>query len=124
MNPIVRILVPGLAGGLVFAWILVQANRRSKTTAVIAAGAPGQPTTDMINIAHIRVAGVGGLGLVAVCAMVAAFIPAVGFSLAAGAGLGAMLAIGMIARRRKTGPMPSSSEHMGANSVLAIDEVR
>jgi hypothetical protein len=80
-----------------------------------------QSSTDMINMAHIRVAGIGGLGMVVVSALVALYIPAVGLSLAAGFALGTLLAIVLIVRRRKSGPMPSSGKRPGASNVLSID---
>ena len=78
--------------------------------------------TDMINIAHIRVAGIGGLGLVVMSFVVAFYIPSIGMSVGAGLFFGTALALWWIARRRKMGPMPSSGQRPGANIVLSIDE--
>jgi hypothetical protein len=121
MDAITRILVPGLVGGLAVALLLVRLNRRLAPRLV--AGVPTQDrvSTDVINMAHIQVAGIGGLGLVVMCAIVAAYIPAVGLSLAAGAVLGASLAAVLIQWRKKAGPMPSSSQQRGANTILSID---
>jgi hypothetical protein len=119
METVLLILVPGLAGGLVLTLILLRFNRRRHAR-------PGEPDTSLlgpeaINMAHIRVAGVGGLGLVATALVVAIFIPRIGVSLAVGLALGTVLALGLILRRRGTGPMPSSGRHPGANTSLSID---
>lgn len=122
MDPILQIVIPGLAGGLVVAWLLVRLNRRSTSRLAPSPSIRDQFSTDMINMAHIRVVGVGGLGLVAMSAIVAAYLPTVGLSLAAGFVLGALLAAVLILRRKKSGPLPSSSQRPGANTVLSIDE--
>lgn len=121
MDPITRLVVPGLAGGLVVAFLLVRLNRRFVSRVVPGVPTRDQVSTDMINMAHIQVVGVGGLGLVAMCALVAAYIPAVGLSLATGFALGTLLAGTLILRRKKSGPMPSSSQQPGANTMLSID---
>jgi hypothetical protein len=76
-----------------------------------------------INIAHIQVVGVGGLGLVAVSAAVALVLPGIGLSLAIAAISGTALAIAWIVKRGKAGPMPSSSQRAGANTTLGIEDV-
>jgi hypothetical protein len=64
-----------------------------------------------INISSIRVDGLGGLGLVAMAAVVAVFMPAIGFPMAAGILGGVVLAIGIvIARRRMTPKGPSGTD--------------
>jgi len=78
-------------------------------------------STNVINISSVRVAGIGGLGLVAMALVVAVFVPSIGVSLAIAAVLGTVLAVGLILWRRQTGPMPSSGRHPGANTVLSID---
>ena len=77
---------------------------------------------DVINIASIRVAGVGGLGLVAMAAALAWSIPRIGQTMALGAVLGAGLAVVLILWRRRLGPIPTSSGRPGANTTLSIDE--
>ena len=79
-------------------------------------------STDVINMAHIRVAGIGGLGFVAMAAVVAIYIPSIRASLAIGLALGVLFGVGLIVWRRRTGPMPSSGRRPGANTVLSIDE--
>jgi hypothetical protein len=53
-----------------------------------------------INISAIPVAGVGGLGLVAMAGVVSVFFPAIGWMMAAGAGSGILLAVALVAFRR------------------------
>lgn len=77
---------------------------------------------DVINIASIRVAGIGGLGLVAIALVLAWSIPRIGQSIALGAVFGAVFAAGLILWRRRRGPIPTSSSHPGANTTLSIDE--
>lgn len=112
------IMVPGLVGGLAIAFLLFHRQRASR-----------QPTdlfyrerlsTDLINMAHVRVAGVGGLGLVAMATWVAFFVPAIRYSMLTGLTLGVMFAAALVAYRRRTGPMPSSGQRPGANTTLAI----
>jgi hypothetical protein len=78
--------------------------------------------TDVINAARIRVAGIGGLGLVAMALVVAWNVPRIGQELAIGGLLGVALAVALILRRWRIGPLPSSGQRAGANTVLSIDE--
>lgn len=120
MEPLVIILVPGILGGLAIAAAFVLLQRRglrrpSHSTHL-------QPvSTDMINMASIKVAGVGGLGLVAMAVAVALGVPRIGESMVVGIGLGAVGAVVVILRRRRTGAMPSSGRGLGANTTLRID---
>ena len=59
-------------------------------------------TTDPINIAHIRVAGIGGLGLVAMAGVVAWYVPEIRVATAIALVAGVALAAGLIAWRRRT----------------------
>ena len=124
MDPLVMIMLPGVLGGLVVAWMAIvagKARRRDEGEALDAAVAePG--SADIINISHIRVAGLGGLGLVVMALVVAWFLPRVGQTLLIGAVAGIIMAGAMILYRRRSGPMPSSGRHARANGVLAIDE--
>jgi len=121
MDPIAQFFIPGLVGGVVVACLLVTLHRARPRGSFQASQPVYQLSTDVINIAHIRVVGVGGLGLVAMCALVAVYIPTVGLSLAAGFVLGTLHAAVLILRRKKSGPMPSSGLRPGANTVLSID---
>lgn len=123
MDPITVLIVPAFVGGVLVALYLVRAHRRSgRTDRALVHDRDGM-ITDAINMAHIRVAGVGGLGLVAMALVVAAFVPSIGASLALGAALGAVVAIVLIVWRRRVGPMRSSGRRPGANTTLSIETV-
>lgn len=53
-----------------------------------------------INISGIPVAGVGGLGLVAMAVVVSVFFPAIGWMMAVAVGSGILLAVALVALRR------------------------
>ena len=78
-------------------------------------------STDVINVSRIRVVGVGGLGLVAMAAVVSFFVPSIGVPVAVSAVLGIVAAACLIVLRRRDGGMRSSSASMGANTTLSID---
>ena len=122
MDPVVLVVVPGLLGGLVIALAVFLRQRPGSHTSSLAAPTRSEPlSTDIINAASIKVAGIGGLGLVAMAVAVALNVPRIGQTLAIGLLLGLALAALMILRRRTTGAMPSSGEQAGANTTLAID---
>lgn len=81
-------------------------------------------STDVINAARIRVAGIGGLGLLAMALIVAYNVPRIGLTLAVGAVAGVALAAALILLRRKSGALPTSGERPGANTILSIDDPR
>ena len=120
MEPVILMVVPGLIGGVAIALIIAALRTRSGTRA------PDVRrelfSTDVINMARIRVAGVGGLGLIAMAAFVAWSVPRIGQTLLIGLVLGVVFAGVMILRRRRSGPMPSSGRRPGANAILSIDQ--
>ena len=118
MDPVTLILIPGVVGGLAIAWAIQRLQRRTQHPVD---PFPNMSSTDVINMARIRVAGVGGLGLVAMAAAVALWVPRIGQSLALGLVLGTIFAVVLIFRRRRIGPMPSSGRRAGANTALSID---
>ena len=120
MEPMFVLAVAGVVGGLAMAAWLFRFNRAHPRNPLDSAGRQDGPT-DIINMAHIRVEGVGGLGMELMCIAVALGIPQVGKSMAAGLLLGALLAVVLIRWRRAAGPMPSSGQRPGANTTLAID---
>lgn len=123
MDPVTLVIVPGFLGGLVLALVVILSNRRDRRVSrVVIPYRAERPSTDVINMASIKVAGVGGLGLVAMAAAVALDVPHIGQSVAVGLGLGAIMAVIMILRARRRGPMPTSGGRMGANTTLSIDE--
>lgn len=123
MDPLILVLVPGVLGGLIIAGLVVLSNRRAgRTSSLMLPYRLESVSPHMINMASIKVAGIGGLGLVAMAAVVALGVPQIGQSVGIGLGLGAIAAGVMIFRARKTGGMPSSGQRMGANVTLSIDD--
>ena len=123
MDPVTLVVVPGFLGGLVIALIVVLSNRRAAAKpALLLPYRLDSVSPNMINMASIKVAGVGGLGLVAMAGAVALDVPQIGQSMAIGFGLGAVAAVIMILRARRTGVMPSSGRSMGANTTLSIEQ--
>src|SRR3990172_5924068 len=124
MEPIVLIVVPGFIGGLVIGWLFIRLHQ----------GRPIRPdtgpfvneplSTDVINMARIRVAGVGGLGLVAMALAVAGFVPRIGQTLAAGFVPAVAFAVGLILLRRRAGPIPSRARPAHARPLLPFDVSR
>ena len=121
MDPLLLVVVPGLLGGLIIALIVIARPRGRRAKTAADAFSSDFPSTDVINAARIRVAGIGGLGLVAMATVVALFVPRIRFSLGLGLGLGVLFAAMLILRRRREGPMPSSGRRLGANTTLSID---
>ena len=122
IHPFVFIVGLGFVGGLVIAFVFLTLQRRSCAGASDHVVASEPVSADVINVLRIRVAGVGGLGLVAIAATVALNVPRIGQSLAAGLMLGTVSAAVLILWRRHRGPLPSSAAHAGANTTLAIDD--
>ena len=122
MDPVTVIVLPGFLGGLVLALVVNRFRQRHHTGAAPVAADRVRPlSTDVINMASIRVAGIGGLGLVAMAVVVALFVPRIRQSIALSLVLGAAFALVLIMRRRAEGPMPSSGRRPGANTTLSID---
>ena len=109
MEPLLIILVPGLFGGLVLALALLIAGKRQGTPCTVVPRRLAAPSPALINMAHIRVEGIGGLGMVAVAVAVAVSDPRIRLAMIVAAVLGAGLALVLIAMRRRTGALPSSS---------------
>ena len=121
MDPVTLLLVPGILGGLVIAWFIARLRGRG-SNALMDEPANLSISTDVINIAHIRAAGLGGLGLFAMAIVVALFVPSIRLAVGLGLLFGAVLGIVLILRRRRTGPLPSSDGSAGANVILSIDD--
>ena len=117
MEPLLVIIVPGILGGVLFALVLSRLG-----------GAPDDagdaslrpPSTGMINMAHIRVAGFGGLGMVAMAVTVAVFVPRIRLTMAIALVLGGAMAAALIAFRRRQGPLGSHIDP-GAHSMFPMD---
>ena len=54
-----------------------------------------------INISAIRVAGIGGLGLVAMAVVVSVFFPAIGWMMGVGLAGGVLLGVALVMARRR-----------------------
>jgi hypothetical protein len=119
MDLTVPTLVAGVLGGLVIAAVLVLAQRQRYG---LTGPSPfdGVPARDVINISSIRVAGLGGLGMIAVSVGLALTFPSIGWSLLLSAVLGTLLAVILIWRGRKLGPMRSSSQQRAANTTFDL----
>jgi peptidoglycan/LPS O-acetylase OafA/YrhL len=123
MDPIASLIVPALVGGAVMAMCLAFVHRRARRDETPAVAISEPIGTDMINMAHIRVAGVGGLGFVILALWIGIVTPGVRGPLAIGAALGAVMAVALILWRRRTGPMTSSGQRPGANTTLSIEPI-
>jgi hypothetical protein len=119
MEPLIVILAPGVIGGLLVAVFLIRFQGAAASGAP--AGRLDPPSTSLINMARIRVAGGGGLGMVAMATVVAIFVPRIRFSMVVGLVLGGVLATALIAYRRRQGSWSSGGRHPGAHSLFAID---
>jgi len=117
MEPLLIVVVPGVLGGVLLALIFRRFGGGPED-------APGDTrlqtaSTNMINMARIRVSGVGGLGMVAMAVTVAIFVPRIRLTMAIALGLGALMAAAMIAMRRRDGALPSSNSP-GAHSMFPL----
>ena len=115
METVLFVLV-GLAGGLVLALLI--AGRRQGTPSTFVPRRLAAPSASLINMAHIRVEGVGGLGLVIVAVAVAIVDPRIRLTLIIAAVLGTGLALVMIALRRRNGALPSGGDGPDDRSLL------
>jgi len=119
MDPTLWMFIPGIVGGVVFAVLLRALSGRIASRPEHDAFAD---RGDVINFTSIRVAGVGGLGLLGLALAVAWTFPRIGQTLILGSVLGAGLAAVLIWRRRREGPLSTSSGRPGANTTLSIDQ--
>ncbi len=118
MEPLLIILVPGLLGGLVLSVIFARSGQSRSSTIVRRRLAA--PTPTLINMAHIQVEGVGGLGMVAAVVAVALADPRIRLAILFAAVLGACLALVLIALRRGTGALPSNGDGPDDGSTLHL----
>lgn len=119
MEPLLIILVPGLVGGLVLALLL--AGHRQATPSIVVPRRLAAPSPSLINMANIRIEGVGGLGMVAAVVAVAVSDPRIRLATIMAAVLGIGLAVVLIAMRRPTGALPSSIDGPDDRIALRID---
>ena len=121
MDPVTLLMVVAFVGGLVVAPLLALFHHRSSPVREPLPRRDDASLVDAINIAHIKVTGIAGLGFVVLALAIAAYIPSIGVSLAIGAVLGIVFAVVLILRRRRMGPLPSSGGRPGANTMLSIE---
>jgi hypothetical protein len=122
MEPLLIILVPGVFGGLVLALLI--AGNRFKSPSIVVPRRLAAPSYALINMAHIQVEGIGGLGMVAAVIAVAVTDPRIRLAMIAAAVLGTGLALVLIARRRRTGALPSNGDGPDDRSMLHLDAGR
>lgn len=122
MEPLLIVLVPGVLGGLLLAMLL--AVNRPRTPAIVVSRRLAPPSPSLINMANIRIEGLGGLGMVAAVVAVAVADPRIGLATIAAAVLGAGMALVLIAMRRRTGALPSGGDGPGDPLTLSIDGER
>ena len=119
MEALLIILAPGLAGGCLLALLI--AGARPNRGPVIVPRRLAAPTPELINMSHIHVEGVGGLGMVAAVVAVAAADPLIRLAMIAAAILGVGLALLLIGTRRRAGAWPSAGDGPGAPISLHLD---
>ena len=122
MEPLLIILIPGVLGGLVLA-LLIAVNR-PRTPTIVVPRRLELPSPSLINMANIRIEGLGGLGMVAAVVAVAVADPRIRLATIAAAVLGAGLALVLIAMRRRTGALPSGGDGPEDQLTLSIDGER
>ena len=122
MEPLLSALVFGLFGGLVLSFLIPRYRRGTPPTFVSKRLAA--PTPALINMAHIRVEGIGGLGMVAAVIVVAMADSRIRLAIIIALVLGVGLALALIALRRRGGPLPSAGDGPNDRLMLHIDTDR
>jgi hypothetical protein len=106
------VVLPGLVGGCLFGAILIGTRETGHVEPDADVLRTGQPATVM-NIAHVQVAGFGGLALVATCALVALQYEALTIAMATGLIGGVLGAVTTIVYRRHHPTVPDDGVHIG-----------
>lgn len=119
MEPVLIILVPGIVGGLVIAALIASHRINLPASGIERQLAP--PSPSLINMAHIRVEGGGGLGLFAAVLAVAIAEPRIRVAVGLAALLGVGLALVLIAWHRRE-PLDSSGGGTSGHSILGLEE--
>jgi hypothetical protein len=114
-------VVVGLVGGFVLSLVMAANSRRRRAApANVVPVRLDAPSPALINMANIKVEGVGGLGMVAAVVLVAIADPRIRLATLIAALFGAGLALVLIAIRRPTGALPSGGDGPGDRSILHI----
>src|SRR5436190_22343242 len=119
MEPLLIALVLGLSGGLALSLLIARHRRGTPPTFV-----PRRldaPTPALINMAQIRVEGIGGLGMVAAVIAVAIADCRIRMAILVALVLGVGLAVGLIAWRRRGGPLSSAGNGPHDRSLLHLE---
>jgi len=121
-SPFGFLIVPAILGGSVAALLMLRRHRfgsQPPTSLPPGLGDEVYPT-DMINMARIRVSGIGGLGMVAMSAAVAFFVPPIRTAMIVAIIGGTIAAVAVVLYRRRRGPMDSSSRGLPGARFLPI----
>ncbi len=94
------IMVVPVVGGVLAALFLIVSRRSGLGASEVRPDPFEHSNSDVINVSHIRVAGVGGLGLMVVAAAMAVTFPRIGWSVVVSAIAGVALAMTWIVMRR------------------------
>jgi hypothetical protein len=119
MEPLLVILIPGLFGGLVVA-LLIAATRRGTSPTFVPRRLEA-PSPSLINMAQIRVEGVGGLGMVGAVAIVALTDSRIRLATIIALVLGGAFAVLLVAMRRRNGSLPSAGGGPEDRSILHLE---
>lgn len=119
METLVIVLVPGVLGGILLALLI--AGWPIRRTSIVVPRRLDNASPALINMAHIKVEGLGGLGLVAAVIAVAIADGRIRTAILIAAVLGAGLAALLILMRRRNGALPSSTGGPDDRSILHLD---
>jgi hypothetical protein len=118
MEPLL-VLLPGVLGGILLALVIALRPGRAQSTVVVRR--LEAPSPALINMAHIRVEGLGGLGLFAAVIAVAIADSRIRLAITVAAVLGTVVAVALIAMRRRTGALPSGGSGPDDRSLLHLE---
>jgi hypothetical protein len=124
MEPLLIILIPGFLGGLFLFVALILARKWRRAPSVVVPKRLDAPSPALINMAQIKVEGIGGLGMVAAVVAVAIADSRIRLAMLAALVLGGGLALLLIAARRRTGALGSGGEGPDDRSTLHLDDDR
>lgn len=94
------IMTVAVVGGVIAASFLIFTRRSGLGASEIRPDPFEHSNTDLINVSRVRVAGVGGIGLMVVAAAMAMTFPRIGWSMVVSAIAGVALAMTWIVMRR------------------------